>query len=100
MKKIIVIALLFLNNCTSTPIVDSRGGSGNIEHQAERMHDDMYTCKEIAKDNTNALWEGTKKVYNITRAKVLWLTPKAEDNYKLIMENCLEGRGHQVLIWK
>jgi hypothetical protein len=60
----------------------------------------MYTCKAIAEDNTNPIWEAGKKVYNVTRIRFLNLTPKAPDNYKQIMEKCLEGRGHQVLIWE
>jgi hypothetical protein len=31
------------------------------------------------------------------RPKLLWLSPKATDKYKLITVNCLEGRGHNVL---
>ena len=101
MKKVLIVLTLFsLTACTSMPVVDSRGGSGNIPHNAERQHDDMYTCKAIAEDNTNPIWEAGKKVYNVTRIRFLNLTPKAPDNYKQIMEKCLEGRGHQVLIWE
>ena len=92
--------MVLLTSCSVKPIIDSRGGSGNIPHNAERQHDDMYTCKAIAEDNTNPVWETGKKVYNITRIRFLNLTPKAPDNYKQIMEKCLEGRGHQVLIWE
>ena len=95
-----MMATLILISCANKPIIDSRGGSGNIPHNAERQHDDMYTCKAIAEDNTNPVWEAGKKVYNVTRIRFLNLTPKAPDNYKQIMEKCLEGRGHQVLIWE
>ena len=95
-----MMATLILISCANKPIIDSRGGSGNIPHNAERQHDDMYTCKAIAEDNTNPIWEAGKKVYNVTRIRFLNLTPKAPDNYKQIMEKCLEGRGHQVLIWE
>ena len=94
------MATLILISCANKPIIDSRGGSGNIPHNAERQHDDMYTCKAIAEDNTNPVWEAGKKLYNVTRIRFLNLTPKAPDNYKQIMEKCLEGRGHQVLIWE
>ena len=97
---ILIIALVSLTACAAKPIIDSRGGSGNIPHNAERQHDDLYTCESIAKDNTNAFWEAGKKIYNISRIRVLNITPKAPDNYKIIMEKCLEGRGHQVLIWE
>ena len=101
MKKVLIVLTLFsLTACASMPVVDSRGGRGNIPHNAERQHDDMYTCKAIAEDNTNPIWEAGKKVYNVTRIRFLNLTPKAPDNYKQIMEKCLEGRGHQVLIWE
>ena len=52
------------------------------------------------RDSTNTVWETGKKIYNITRIRFLNITPKAPDNYKIIMEKCLEGRGHQVLIWE
>jgi len=101
MKRAILILVLFsLTACASMPVVDSRGGSGNIPHDAARQHDDIYTCKAIAEDNTNALWEVGKKVYNVSRIRLLNLTPKAPDNYKLIMERCLVGRGHQILLWE
>ncbi len=92
--------MALLTSCSVKPIIDSRGGSGNIPHNAERQHDDLYTCEAIAKDNTNALWETSKKIYNLSRIRLLNITPKAPDNYKLIMERCLSGRGHQVLIWE
>lgn len=95
-----LMLMAFLTSCSVKPIIDSRGGSGNIPHNAERQHDDMYTCKAIAEDNTNPIWEVGKKVYNVTRIRFLNLTPKAPDNYKQIMENCLEGRGHNILLWQ
>ena len=49
--------MALLTSCSIKPIIDSRGGSGNIPHNAERQHDDMYTCKAIAEDNTNPVWE-------------------------------------------
>ena len=46
MKRAILILVLFsLTACASMPVVDSRGGSGNIPHDATRQHDDIYTCK-------------------------------------------------------
>ena len=49
--------MALLTSCSVKPIIDSSGGSGNIPHNAERQHDDMYTCKAIAEDNTNPVWE-------------------------------------------
>ena len=97
---LMILATVSLAACASTPIIDSRGGSGNIPHDAQRVHDDMYTCKSIAEDNTNIAWETSKKIYNISRAQFLWLPPKAEDRYKKIYEACLTGRGHMVLEWE
>ena len=93
-----IIILLLLVGCASTPIVDSRGKSpANIQGDMGRYHDDYYTCVSIAKDNTNMVWETTKKVYNLSRAKLLWLPPKAIDKKATIVKSCLEGRGYSVL---
>ena len=102
MKKLILIALMVsLTACATTPVIDSRGGSGNIAHDAERQHDDLYTCLAIADDNTNDLLEATKKGYNwLVRPRTLWLMPELTDKKKLIVENCMTGRGHQILVWK
>ena len=90
--------LLILASCTTMPLVDSRGkSSANLQSDMNRYHDDYYTCKSIADDNTNALWEGTKKVYNFSRAQFLWLPPKAQDKKQTIIQKCLEGRGYSVL---
>jgi len=100
-RAIIILLLLSLTACASTPIIDSRGGSGNIAHNAERQHDDLYTCLAIAEDNTNNLLEATKKGYNwLVRPRTLWLMPELTDKKKLIVENCMTGRGHQILVWK
>ena len=89
--------LLFLANCSTTPIVDSRGkSSANIKGDMNRFHDDLFTCKDLVADQTNTLWNVSKIVYNTLRFKVLWLSPKAQTNQDLI-NNCLEGRGYSVL---
>jgi hypothetical protein len=99
-RAIIILLLLSLTACASTPIIDSRGGSGNIAHDAERQHDDLYTCKSIAEDNTNNLLEVTKKGYNwVLRPRTLWLMPELKDKKKSIIEACMTGRGHQILEW-
>jgi len=100
-RAIIILLLLSLTACATTPVIDSRGGSGNIAHNAERQHDDLYTCLAIAEDNTNDLLEATKKGYNwLVRPRTLWLMPELTDKKKLIVENCMTGRGHQILVWK
>ena len=89
--------LLILASCSSTPIVDSRGkSSANLKGDMNRYHDDLFTCKDLVKDQTNMIWNGSKIVYNMLRFKVLWLSPKAQTNQDLI-NNCLEGRGYSVL---
>ena len=100
MKKIILMIMLvmFITSCSVKPIIDSRGkSSANIQGDMNRYHDDYYTCVSIAEDNTNLVWETTKKVYNISRVKLLWLPPKAIDKKATIIKSCLEGRGYSVL---
>lgn len=93
----IIIFLLILSGCSYNPVIDSRGkSSANINGTAERLHDDLYTCKDIADDNTNAFINGSKVTYNALRWRVLWLSPKLPTKKNLI-DNCLEGRGHNVL---
>ena len=93
----ILIVLVALGGCSSTPIVDSRGkSSANLKGDMNRYHDDLFTCKDLVADQTNMLWNGSKIVYNMLRFKVLWLSPKAQTNQDLI-NNCLEGRGYSVL---
>jgi|TARA_R100000482_G_scaffold121927_1_gene68652 hypothetical protein len=90
-------AILFLASCSTAPIVDSRGkSSANIEGNAERYHDDYYTCVDLVKDNTNMVVDKSKLVYNTFRWRVLWLSPKLTTRQDLI-NNCLEGRGYNVL---
>jgi len=101
MNKVALLGLLLLVGCASTPVIDSRGGSGNIDHNAERQHDDLYTCMAIAEDETNDLYElGKKSVNWIIRPKTLWLMPKLEDTKKEIIGACMQGRGHMILTWK
>ena len=101
-KNIIIVLSLvgiigLLSSCSSTPIVDSRGkSSANLKGDMNRYHDDLFTCKDLVKDQTNMIWNGSKIVYNMLRFKVLWLSPKAQTNQDLI-NNCLEGRGYSVL---
>ena len=103
MKKIqivsvIIIIAINLVACASMPLVDSRGkSSANIEGDMDRYHDDYYTCLSLAEDNTNLVWETSKKGYNLLRAKLLWLPPKAIDKKATIVKSCLEGRGYSVL---
>lgn len=97
-KYLPVLALLVaLGACSTTPIVDSRGkSSANIKGDMNRFHDDLFTCRDLVKDETNFVLEQGKIVYNLLRFKVLWLSPKAQTRRDLI-NNCLEGRGYNVL---
>ena len=89
--------MMLLASCTTAPIVDSRGkSSANIEGNAERYHDDYYTCVDLVKDHTNMVVDKSKVVYNTFRWRVLWLSPKLKTRQDLI-NNCLEGRGYNVL---
>lgn len=94
---ILLILMYFIGGCSHTPIVDSRGkSSANIEGDMNRFHDDLYTCKDIADDHTNSITNTSKKVYNAFRWRVLWLSPKLKTKDDLV-NNCLEGRGYNVL---
>ena len=86
-----------LSSCSSMPIVDSRGkSSANIEGDMNRYHDDYYTCVSLVEDNTNVVLDNAKSLYNGLRWRVLWLSPKIQTRQDLI-NNCLEGRGYNVL---
>ena len=96
MKKLILI-LLLLGGCSYTPIVDSRGkSSANLDSSMNRYHDDLSTCREIAKDNTNGFINGSKVAYNTMRWRILWLSPKLQTKNDMI-NKCMEGRGYSVL---
>ena len=94
---LLLCGLVLLSSCSNKPIVDSRGkSSANIKGDMNRFHDDLYTCRDLVKDETNFVLEQGKIVYNLLRFKVLWLSPKAQTRQDLI-NNCLEGRGYNVL---
>lgn len=94
---LLICGAMFLAGCSTTPIVDSRGkSSANIEGNAERYHDDYYTCVDLVNDHTNMVVDKSKVVYNKLRWRVLWLSPKLQTKQDLI-NNCLEGRGYNVL---
>jgi len=104
LKKTTMLSVLLLTialtNCTTyKPIIDTKGRSGKWnEARATEITDDVQSCTHQAKQHTNPVLEITKKSYNLLlRPKLLWLSPKANDNYKMIMVNCLEGRNHNLL---
>ena len=100
LKKTIValiVSLFVISSCSYAPVVDSRGkSSANIDGDMERFHDDLYTCKDIADDNTNEVLNASKKVYNAFRWRLLWMSPKLKTD-KDMVDKCLEGRGYNVL---
>jgi len=88
--------MLLLTSCTYKPIVDHRGNKG--QEVAYRYNDDLQTCKAIAKENTNNFVEFGKLTYNwYIRPSLLWLPDKVEYNYKSMVKDCLQQRGHSVL---
>jgi hypothetical protein len=96
----IILLIISLSNCTTfRPIVDTKGRSGTFDvSRADELTDDLQSCEYQAKVNTNPVLEISKKSYNLLlRPRLLWLSPKAEDKYKQITVNCLEGRGFSVL---
>ena len=88
--------MLMLTSCSYQPIIDSRGNKG--DEVAYRMTDDLLSCKEIAKQNTNDVLEGFKVVHNwYVRPSLLFLPDKMEYNYKPMVDKCMTLRGHAVL---
>ena len=93
----LLFIIFCLAGCSTKPIVDSRGkSSANVEGDMNRYHDDLYTCEDIVKDNTNVVADKGKIVYNSFRWRILWLSPKLNTRQDLV-NNCLEGRGYNVL---
>tara|TARA_Y100001972_G_scaffold124948_1_gene175200 strand:- start:155 stop:601 length:447 start_codon:yes stop_codon:yes gene_type:complete len=101
-SKVLILFLFLLiamalMSCSNKPIVDSRGkSSANIEGDMNRYHDDYYTCQNLVKDSTNVILDKGKVVYNGFRWRILWLSPKLQTRQDYI-NNCLEGRGYNVL---
>ena len=94
---VIMSLMILLSNCTSyNPVADHRGNKG--KEVAYRYNDDLQTCKAIAKENTNPLFEVVKAGYNwVIRPQLLWLPDKMEYNYKPIVKTCMSNRGHSIL---
>ena len=94
---LLLILLIFLTGCSSTPIVDSRGkSSANIKGDMNRYHDHYFTCKALVENETSFVMEAGKILYNSLRWRVLWLSPKL-DTRSDFLNNCLEGRGYNVI---
>lgn len=95
MYRILLITLL-ITSCSYKPIYDSRGNKG--KEVSMRYHDDLETCKAIAKENTSDVIETSKVVYNwYIRPSLLWLPDKAELSYKPMVNTCMTNRGHSIL---
>ena len=95
-----ILLTILLSNCAKySPIIDTKGRSGKWnEARATEITDDVQSCTHQAKQHTSPALEVTKKTYNyLIRPKLLWLSPKANDSYKMIVVNCLEGRNHNIL---
>jgi len=104
MRKLILVlvaSLTLLQGCARNyqPIVDSKGMTGAYsKSRANEITDDIRNCKDLGKENTSAIVENGKIIYNVWwRASTLWLSDKAENKYKAIVKNCLEGRNHKVV---
>ena len=104
MRKLILVlvaSLTLLQGCARSykPIVDSKGMTGAYSNsRAAEITDDIKRCKDLGKENTSAVVENGKIIYNVWwRASTLWLSDKAENKYKAIVKNCLEGRNHKVV---
>tara|TARA_R100000231_G_C5300305_1_gene157347 strand:+ start:532 stop:810 length:279 start_codon:yes stop_codon:yes gene_type:complete len=91
--------MLLVTNCVYKPVVDTAGRSGTFDKsKSDEITNDLQHCKTLAKENTNALVESGKYVWNYYfRAGTLWLSPKAEYSYPKIYKKCLTNRGHSVI---
>jgi len=88
MKKMLLVSLILLSNCTYKPIIDTSGRSGTFnESKAVELTNDLQHCRTLAKENTNF-------VGNV----VYWtLSPTADTKYEMLVRKCLNNRGHSVL---
>ena len=94
LKKLCV--MLMITSCAFKPVVDDRCNKG--KEFAYSYNDDLSTCKNIAKNNTNNIIEFGKLSYNwYVRPSLLWLPDKAEYSYKPMVQKCLQERGHSIL---
>ena len=101
MMIVIVASLTLLQGCARNykVIVDSKGMTGAYsESRASEITDDIRNCKDLGKENTSAIIENGKIIYNVWwRASTLWLADKLEYNYPKIYRNCMNNRGHSVV---
>ena len=101
MMIVIVASLTLLQGCARNyqPIVDSKGMTGAYSNsRASEITDDIDRCKNLGKENTSAVVENGKIIYNVWwRASTLWLADKLEYNYPKIYRNCMNNRGHSVV---
>ena len=101
MMIVIVASLTLLQGCARNyqPIVDSKGMTGAYSNsRASEITDDIDRCKDLGKENTSAIVENGKIIYNVWwRASTLWLADKLEYNYPKIYRNCMNNRGHSVV---
>ena len=101
MMIVIVASLTLLQGCARNykPIVDSKGMTGAYSNsRASEITDDIDRCKDLGKENTSAVVENGKIIYNVWwRASTLWLADKLEYSYPKIYRNCMNNRGHSVV---
>ena len=101
MMIVIVASLTLLQGCARNyqPIVDSKGMRGAYSNsRASEITDDIDRCKNLGKENTSAVVENGKIIYNVWwRASTLWLSDKLEYKYPKIYRNCMNNRGHSVV---
>ena len=96
-RKIIILLSFIVGACCTSykPVVDHRGSKEGV---SKRYDDDLSTCRKIAENNINQVWEGYKVVHNwYIRPGMLWLPDKMEMRYKKLVKTCLVNRGHNVL---
>ena len=68
MMIVIVASLTLLQGCARNyqPIVDSKGMTGAYSNsRASEITDDIKRCKDLGKENTSAVVENGKIIYNV-----------------------------------
>ena len=95
---VMIFIFLGMASCSSyEPLVDSKGkSSANLQGDMNNYHDDLFTCQQLVKNNTNEFVDTTRVVYNNFRWRVLWLSPKLKTS-KDYITNCMAGRGYSII---
>jgi hypothetical protein len=100
MKKILAYSTIALiSACAYNPVIDTKGRSGRYTtDQAQNITDDVQHCKELADQHVIRTVDYGKQVINWYWNNVtLGLVPERTTEYQRLVQECLKGRGHNVI---